>query len=856
MLQQKLHANLLTYALLIAPVAGIGCGDDDDNQQADSGPRIDAGPDGGNPIDGSSPDGSTVTSDGQVILSDGAVAIVGDTWGFTSTGRLVLFERASGKIERAVAVTVPAGETVWGVDVRPADGSVIALTSAGKLYTVNPQTGATTLKATLAADAADTLAPTFRALAGTAFGVDFNPVADRLRVVSNTGQNLRINVDTGATSADLELNPANMGISAAAYSNSFAAACRTSLYAIDATGRKLLLQSPPNDGVLSEIGSLGDATIGEVHGFDIFTRSSGENVALVAATAVDGERVSELNLTNGSLSNPRVVLLNSGEKLASVFALPPATAPAQAAGELLATTASNKLVTFNRGAPGKLCTSATISGLAAGENIVGADVRPADGSLYALTGNGKIYTISVATAAATVKSTLVKATDADPFTTLAGTEFAVGFNPVPDRLRIVSDSGLNLRVNVDDGKVTTDSALSQTTGTPAVTALAYTNGFAGARATTLWAIDSVSDSLVRIGADPADGAVCPNATNPNCGVSTAVQPLGITGDVSAINGFDIEATTGVALAALAADAAASSTLYSINPSGNPAATPPVPVTTALGVVGGGERLRSLTFAATPKLTAWAVTADNKLLSFAPSAPQTSLTNAALTGLQPSETLVGIDVRPADGKLYGVGTTGRLYSLAATGQATQVALLSAGTASTFTMLPASTYGFDFNPAADALRLVDRDNDNLRALPSARAAGVLGATFVDTALNPVGATIVAAGYSNNFAGASSTTLYVIGGAVSTLYRQGGVAGDPSPNGGLLTSVGPLGFNSAFDVGFDIVGGNNGLALAALDQAGAATLYSVALSNGAATAYNAADNTIANASGAVRGLALELK
>lgn len=855
---KRLHTNLLTCALLIGPaLSAVGCSDDDGKSTVDSGARDGStndtgtpGTDGGLPTpgsDGSTPDGGTADGSAPDASNpDAAVPVVGDTWGFTSSKRLVLFERATGKLERAVAVDVPANETVWGVDVRPADGTIVAVTSAGKLYTINPQTGALTLKSTLAADVADTT-EAFTALAGTSYGVDFNPVPDRLRIVSNTGQNLRINVDTGAVTTDTALNPVTPGVVAAAYTNSFGAACRTSLYVLDAAGRKLLLQNPPNDGKLTEVGSLGEATIGTVHGFEIATNSAGVNTALVSATAADGERVAELNLTTGALTAPHTVLLNAGETLDSVFVLPPSTAPAQALGELLATTATNKLISFNRGAPGKLCTSAAISGLGAGENVVGADVRPADGNLYALTNNGKLYTVATATAAATLKSTL------SPAGALTGVEFAVGFNPVPDRLRVISDTGLNLRINVDDGVVTTDSPITQTAGTPGVTAAAYTNGFAGARSTTLWAIDSTSDSLVLIGANPADGATCPNATNPNCGVSTVAQPLGITGDVAAVNGFDIEATTGSALAALAVGDAASSTLYTIQPAGPT-------VSTAAGVIGGGERVRSLTFAATPALTAWVVTSDNKLVSFAPAAPQSSLTNAGLTGLQTGETLVGIDVRPLDGKLYGLGTTGRLYSLAASGAATEVVVLAAATGSSFTTLPVSTYGFDFNPAADALRLVNRDEGNLRILPSTRTAGSLGATFVDTALNPTAAGVVAAGYTNNFAGTASTTLYAIGGSVSTLYRQGGLAGDPSPNGGALTSVGALGVNSAFDVGFDIVGGNNGLALAVLDQASAATLYSVNLSTGVAALYNGTTtpsaSTIAGTTGPVRGLALQLK
>ena len=86
-------------------------------------------------------------------------------------------------------------------------GELYALGSTGRIYTINTTSGAATQKAQLAADSTDATNP-FTALDGTDFGVDFNPVVDRLRVVSNTGQNLRINVDTGATITDDALNSA------------------------------------------------------------------------------------------------------------------------------------------------------------------------------------------------------------------------------------------------------------------------------------------------------------------------------------------------------------------------------------------------------------------------------------------------------------------------------------------------------------------------------------------------------------------------------------------------------------------------------------------------------------------------
>lgn len=113
---------------------------------------------------------------------------------------------------------------------RPADGQLYALSSLGRVYTLNGATGAATLKFMLTADAGTTLP--FSALAGTGIGIDFNPVTDRLRIVSNTGQSRRINVDTGATTTTMS-------------------------YDINLTSASLALQDPPNDGTLVNLGALG-----------------------------------------------------------------------------------------------------------------------------------------------------------------------------------------------------------------------------------------------------------------------------------------------------------------------------------------------------------------------------------------------------------------------------------------------------------------------------------------------------------------------------------------------------------------------------------------------------------------------
>lgn len=798
----------------------------------------------------------------------------GDTYLLTSSNRLLFVNRASGAVVSSATVSgVASGETLVGMDVRPANGALYALTSAGKLYTVEPTTGAATLVATLDADPADATAP-YTALSGTQFGVDFNPVANRLRVVSNTGQDLRINVDaaTDNTTTDGALNPGTPSVTAAAYTNSFGAACRTRLYVLDSVSNKLLLQDPPNDGKLTEIGSLG-LTLTAANGFEIATASSGANTGLIASAG----KLYDVNLDTGATSDPRDLALESGESVIGLSALLAATAPAQALGELLGVTESNRLVSFNRAAPGKLCTTGPITGLAAGESVLGIDVRPATAELYALGSSAKLYTINTGSGAATLKSTLgADPTDAtSPFTALSGTAYGIGFNPVPDRLRIISDSGQNLRLNVDSSTgTTTDAALNP--GTPSLTALAYTNSFAGARSTTLFGLDTVADALVIVGSDPgvalspAPAPLCPtDIGNPNCGLVTTVGALGI-GDVTAVNGFDIDGKTGIAgsaLAALSIGAATSSTLYSIDLATGAASLPPG---VANATIGGGERLRGLVFAANPSVTVLGLSSENHVVRFAASTPNTLISDVAVTGLQANESLLGLDLRPADGKAYAVGSSGRLYTVdPITGVATLVGSLAAavGDDNPFASLPAGSYGLDFNPVPDLLRVLNDADDNLRIVPSARTlntvAQVSGATFTDTTLTPGTASVVAAAYTNSFAGATLTTLFGLDSSTDTLIRQGGPDGTPSPNTGVLTTVGALGVDVLGDAGFDIAGGRNGLSLAAIrtaDSGISSRLYVINLATGAASAFPVSAGTplIGNAGTTplIRSLAIEVK
>lgn len=211
-------------------------------------------------------------------------------FGLTSGGRLIGFNSATpGTIATDVATSGVAGALV-GIDFRPATGGLYGLGNnggIGTVYLINPSTGIATSVHTLTT-----------ALAGTNFGVDFNPVPDALRIVSDTGQNLRITgFPTSAFTTNTDSNLSLTGVVGAAYANNFAGATTTTLFDIRTTDSSLYTQIPPNNGVLNLVGALGTSTNGLV-GFDI---AGGSGNAFASLNG--GTNFGSMNLATGAFTN-------------------------------------------------------------------------------------------------------------------------------------------------------------------------------------------------------------------------------------------------------------------------------------------------------------------------------------------------------------------------------------------------------------------------------------------------------------------------------------------------------------------------------------------------------------------------
>ena len=218
-------------------------------------------------------------------------------------------------------------------------------------------------------------------------------------------------------------------------------------------------------------------------------------------------------------------------------------------------TKDERLIIVDSANPRAIVSNQPITGLQAGENLVGIDVRPATGELYALGAAGVLYTINAQTGAATLKATLAAdpADATNPFTALSGTDFGIDFNPVPDRLRVVSEADQNLRINPDTGLVTTDDPIAFDPGdqssaaNPNLVDVAYTNNMAGATSTTLLGLEGLDPALNNMKLLP-DGSTAPALSlvrvggvdgipSPNTGLLTTVGPFGRDGVLA--RGFDV-----------------------------------------------------------------------------------------------------------------------------------------------------------------------------------------------------------------------------------------------------------------------------------------------------------------------------
>ncbi|MFD1468253.1 DUF4394 domain-containing protein [Hymenobacter caeli] len=579
--------------------------------------------------------------------------------------------------------------------------------------------------------------------------------------------------------------------------------------------------------------------------------------------------------------------------VAGLFALGTPALRAQTVYGLLSPAAvTQSLVTFSAATPGTFTATLPITGLTAGQTLVGLDTRPNTGQLFALGYNptgtqSQLYILNPATGALTAVGAALTTLNLGPTTNRIGFDF----NPTVDRIRVTGSNNTNYRVNPANGAVAaTDLALNYNPGnataspvvapdanagqTPVIGSVAYANSYIGATNTVLYDLDEAK-SLYTTQNPPNDGTLNSRTTLPVSTATALATDLDIWFDPTArVNKAYLTIATGTT-------AAPTTQLYTLDFITGANAT-------AVGNVGPvGTLVTDIAFAIDRPATLPAVTgqlayalAGTNLITFDTSTPGFVRTSLGITGVNAAQTLVGLDVRPLNNALYALGYTtaadntatpnSQLYTIdATTGIATAIGAavrLELGTPN----VNGFDVGFDFNPTVDRIRVVGSNRNNYRLNPNNPATGVLAFTDgpVAYATGTNTPTVGAVAYINSFMGASAasgTMLYNYDVALNLLNTQ--ATANP-PMDGQLTTVGASGITAtaaAPNVDLDIYSPSAGVNTAYLvANTSTATntvntsLYTVNLATGAATLVGpvgfglaARDIAVAGAAGVVTGV-----
>lgn len=494
------------------------------------------------------------------------------------------------------------------------------------------------------------------------------------------------------------------------------------------------------------------------------------------------------------------------------------------AENVVAVTSDGRVITFDSATPGTLTSSQVLTGIDG--TVVAIDLRPSDRVLHAVTSGARLYRIDVATGAAT-------AVGSRSFAAATGLLTGIDFNAGDGLLHIVNDANRSLRVDSRDASLADGNPVLA--GTQEDAQLVYAPADANF-ATDPTIVGLASDATsARFGIDTGLNVLVTLAPAPQ-GMLQTVGALGVV--VAQSGGFDVSPTTTSAYAVFRVQGGTSSGLYNVNPQTGGV--------TLAGFVGYPSPVVAMAVGTpapieiAPGRSLVGLSSAGELIRFRSDAPDTITSRVAVTGLVAGDTLLALDTRSTNGRLYGLGSGGRIYVIhAATGVASVIR-----TAPFEVPLSGTSFDIDFDPAGGRIRIVSDSGQNLRVDADtgavldgdAATAGVQGDTSLSYAAGDVnqGMTprVVAVAYDRTESSSGLASLFVIDANLGVLARLGSSGGSPeSPNSGVLRTIGSLGADTTLVMGFEILGNSTGVA-ALGTPGGAARLYSIDLATGAAT------------------------
>lgn len=435
-----------------------------------------------------------------------------------SNGKIYTFDAKSPSklIGNPVSLTgLGTGQTIVGMDYRPNTGELFCLgynasKGTARLYLVNANGSLSIIN----------FNDIKIELGNGPIGFDFNPTVDRIRVVSASNKNYRLNPTTGElsnTDADLNYITADINegknpfIGTCAYTNSYVAATSTALYVFDDSLNNFALQNPPNNGVLTTLSNNTNIVINTLDrssDMDIyFDASTNSNKAFFATNPKEtkNDNLYTIDLSTGSAA--LVGQIGTGLEIQDIAVLIERKVPNLSGHLIYGLTLTNaganhNLISFSATNPSVIRTLTTLNGLKPGFTIIGMDYRVSDGQLYALAkkntvDSALIYKINPVSGS----STLLK----DTLLSLIVGNGPIGFdiNPVNDRMRVVSSNTVQYTIDFDSLIVKTKDNLRYQNGDsnvskqPFIGTIAYSNNYLGASSTQLFDIDDSLNTLAK-----------------------------------------------------------------------------------------------------------------------------------------------------------------------------------------------------------------------------------------------------------------------------------------------------------------------------------------------------------------------
>jgi hypothetical protein len=510
------------------------------------------------------------------------------------------------------------------------------------------------------------------------------------------------------------------------------------------------------------------------------------------------------------------------------------------AEELVAIRADGAIVRFDSAAPGTFTSVHDVSGLAGGEFLVGIDVRPTDGVVFGVGSTSRLYQVDPAT------GTALRVGSATFTPSLDGNDFGVAFDLTGSTLRVTSDTGQNVLLEPETGQtLSTDGRPTYAVGdanagaTAGVTACGWRWS---PSSVALYGVDLARRLLVKI-------------DNPPSGAVSTVGALG-TGALldGGYVGLDASMESGATYMVAALAGETTSRLYRIE-----VATGAATSLGALTAYVRGAAVMPSAPPAPPGTRLLCLVAPSTIVTVTTDKPQQAVRTLHVTGLPLGASLVGVAVRPSNGRLYAITRNALFDVQSLDGSSERVG------AGFSVELPAGPLSCDFDPVTGKLRVVGGSTTNLRVDADSGdivdadvdAAGVqTDAPFAFAAGDAFGsgaATVGAIAFVGRTTQLQPSKAYVLETGAALLARLGDAADAPDEaRDGRLHSVGPLAIQDVVSLPpqLGLVATSERTAYMALATSpSSSALHLVNLTTGAATFVGPMAS-----SGVVAGLSLE--